>query len=196
MIGPEPHENIAIAEPASGRMVRTIAAGKGPVDSLACSLDGKTLYFAARGVIWSIPSYGPSTAEARKIRSGDGVVVDPSGRRLIIKVQESSKLHWFSVPLDGGPEHEIPLDNSLPVGPFSLSPNALNADGRLLTSLLLRDSWFNPPGVIDTLTGRTTRIPSDNLSDYQSIGWTPDGNVIALKIGLRAALWKFQPAPR
>jgi WD40-like Beta Propeller Repeat len=197
MIGPEPHETIAIAEPASGRMVRTIAPGKGPVDSLACSPDGKTLYFAARGVIWNIPSSGPSTAEARKIRSGDGVVADPSGSRLIIKVQESAQLHRFSVPLDGGREHEIRLDNSVCVAPMALlSPNALHADGQLLTSLLLRDSWFNPPGVTDTLTGRTTRIPADNLSDYQSIGWTPDGRVIALKIGLRATLWKFQPVPR
>ena len=29
MIGPQPHETIAIAEPASGRLVRTIAPGKG-----------------------------------------------------------------------------------------------------------------------------------------------------------------------
>jgi len=166
------------------------------VDSLVCSPDGKTLYFAARGVIWNIPSSGPSTAEALKIRSCDGVVADPSGSRLIIKVQESAQLHRFSVPLDGGPEHEIPLDHSVSVAPVALSPNALHADGRLLTSLLLRDSWFNPPGVTDTVTGRTTRIPSDNLSDYHSIGWTPDGHVIALRIGVRATLWKFQPVPR
>ncbi len=60
MIGPEPHETIAFAEPASGRMVRTIAPGKGPVDSISCSPDGKTVYFAARGVVWSILSSGPS----------------------------------------------------------------------------------------------------------------------------------------
>ncbi|MBI3667197.1 MAG: protein kinase [Acidobacteria bacterium] len=196
-IGPEPHETIAIAEPASGRMVRTIASGKGRVESLSCSPDGKTVYFAARGVIWSIPSSGPSAAgEARKIRSGDGVVADPSGRRLIVQVQESSQLHRFSVPLDGGPEREIPMDSSFSVAPIALSPDALHADGWLLTSLLLRDSWFNPPGVIDTVTGHITRIPSDNLSDYQSIGWTPDGQVMALKIGLRATLWKFQPVSR
>ena len=195
MVGPEPHETIAFAEPASGRMVRTIAPGKGPVDSIACSPDGKTVYFAARGVVWSIPSAGAS-GEARKIRSGDGVVADPSGRRLIIQVQSSMQLHRFSVPLDGGSEREIPADSSIPVASLPLSPNALHADGRLLTPLLPHDTWFNPPGMIDTVTGRITRIPSDNLSDYQSIGWTPDGQVMALNIGLRAALWKFQPVPR
>src|SRR5262249_33184782 len=50
MTGPEPHESIAFAEPASGRLVRTIEPGKGPVDSIVCSPDGKTVYFAARGV--------------------------------------------------------------------------------------------------------------------------------------------------
>lgn len=77
-----------------------------------------------------------------------------------------------------------------------MSPNAMDARGRLLATLILRDSWFNPPGVIDTVTGRVTRIPSENLSDYQSIGWTPDGHIVALKIGLRATMWKFQPTPR
>lgn len=194
MIGPGPHETIAIGEPASGRMVRTIAPGKGTVDSMSCSPDGKTIYFAARGVIWSIPSHGSSTAEARKIHAGDGVVADPSGSRLIVRLQESSQLHWFSVPLDGGAEREIPVDSSFLAAPLPLSPNALNAAGRLLTSLLLRDAWFSPPGVLDTATGRIARIPSENLSDYESLGWTPDGQVMALKIGLRATLWKFQPA--
>jgi len=34
--------------------------------------------------------------------------------------------------------------------------------------------------------GRITRIPSENTSDYQLIGWTLDGKLMALKIGLRA----------
>jgi hypothetical protein len=49
MIGPPPHETIAIAEPASGRLVHTIAPGKGPVDNMSCSPDGKTIYFGAGG---------------------------------------------------------------------------------------------------------------------------------------------------
>jgi hypothetical protein len=65
-----------------------------------------------------------------------------------------------------------------------------------LTGLSPPDLWFGLPGVVDTNTGRVTRIPSDILCDYQSIGWTPDGHVITLRIGLRATMWKFQPAPR
>jgi hypothetical protein len=124
------------------------------------------------------------------------VVADPSGRRLIVQVQERTQLHRFSVPLDGGPEREIPTDTSVSFDTRPLSPNALYADGRLLAQTSPRDSWFNAPVVVDTLTGRVTRIPSDSLTDYQSIGWTPDGQVMALRIGTRATLWKFQPMSR
>ena len=104
-------------------------------------------------------------------------------------------MRLFSVPLDGSPESEIPLDRSIPVATSQLSTNALNGDGRLLVPLAPRDSWFNPPGVVDTATGRITRIPSDNPGDYRSLGWTRDGQVIALKNGLRATVWRFQPVP-
>ena len=96
----------------------------------------------------------------------------------------------------GSPEREIRLDHSIPLSRSTLSTSGLSADGRLLVPLAPRDSWFNPPAVIDTATGRITRIPSDNQSDYRSMGWTRDGEVIALKNGLRATLWKFQSAAR
>jgi len=193
MIGPAPHETIAFTEPATGRIVRRISPAKGPITSVSCSPDGGTTYFSARGVIWSIPSPG---GDARNIRPGDRVIADSSGRRLIVQVRENSQLHLFSVALDGSPEREIPLDRSIRLTASPLSSSGLSADGRLLVPLAPPDSWFNPPGVIDTATGRVTRIPSDNQGDYRSLGWTQDGQVIALKNGLRATLWKFQPAPR
>jgi len=197
MIGPEPRDTIGFADPTSNRLIRTLTPGKGPVDSLSCSPDGQTVYFSARGVIWSMPAIGLSAdSEPRQIRTGSDVVADPSGRRLIVQVLERSQLRRFSVPLDGEPEREIPPDPSASFSDLPLSPGALDADGRLLTPLLPLDSWFNPPAIVDTRTGRITRIPSDNLHDYQSIGWTPDGEVMALKIGLRAVLWKFQTTTR
>src|ERR1022692_591441 len=196
MIGPEPHETIAIAEPASGRLVRTLASGKGPVVSLACAPDGKTIFFAARGVVWSVPSAGSATPEARRIRVGDGVVADPSGAKILVRGMEGSEIHLFSVPLDGSAERKIPLGKTDPVAPVPLAPNALSPDGRLLVGLVRPDLYFNPPGLVDTNTGRVTRMPSEILCDYQGIGWTPDEHVIALKIGTRATMWKFQPAPR
>jgi serine/threonine protein kinase len=193
VIGPMPQETIAVAEIASGRVTHRIAPGKGVINSLASSPDGKTLYFAASGSVWAIPSSG---GEARMIRSGDSVIADPSGRGLVISRAETSKMRLFRVPLDGKSEQEILMDKSLTMMPNVLSPNALSSDGRLLVPLSPRDSWFNHPVIVDTASGRVTRIPSDNLSDYHSMGWLPDGQVLALQIGVRAKIWKFTPEPR
>ena len=124
------------------------------------------------------------------------MITDSSGRRLIVQVRENSQLRLFSVSLDGGPDREIPLDQSVRLAGSPLSSSGLSTDGRLLVPLAPRDSWFNPPGVIDTATGHITRIPSDNQGDYRSMGWTRDGRVLALRNGLRATLWKFRQVPR
>jgi WD40 repeat protein len=193
VIGPMPQETIALADTASGRITRRITPGKGVINSLASSPDGKTLYFGANGSVWAIP---PSGGEARMIRTGDSVTADPSGRGLIISRIETSRMRLFRVSPDGQSEQEIPMDNSISLMSIALSPNALSSDGHLLAPLSPRDSWFNHPVIIDTASGRITRIPSDNLSDYHSMAWLPDGRVLALQIGLRAKIWKFTPKRR
>jgi WD40 repeat protein len=191
LIGPVPHQTIALADTASHRIVRRFPLNKGNITSLASSPDGKTLYAAAGGSIWAVPSSG---GEARMIRAGDSVAADPSGRQLVIGVTESAKFRLFRVPVAGGPEQEIVTDGSIPLmGGPSLSPNALSADGRLLQPLESLDSWFNAPALLDTATGRITRIASDDVSDYKSMAWLPDGRILALHVGLRSTLWKFQP---
>jgi WD40 repeat protein len=193
VIGPTPRETIAVAEIANGRITRRITPGKGVINSLASSPDGKELYLAAGNSVWGISSFG---GEARMICSGDSVIADPSGRNLVISRVETSKMRLFRVALDGKPEQEIPVDDSVPLFPQALSPNALRSDGRLLSPLAPRDSWFNPPGIIDTANGHITRIPSDNTSDHNSMAWLPDGQVMVLQIGLRATIWKFKREPR
>ena len=91
MIGPAPRGTIAFADVETGRITRRIAPGKGEIVSLAASPDGGTLYFAAGGSIWSIPSAG---GQARKVRAGDRVVADPSGRALLVSVLESPMTVW------------------------------------------------------------------------------------------------------
>jgi hypothetical protein len=105
MVGPEPRDAIGIGEPASGRLVRTISPGKGRVDSMSCSPDGATVYFSARGIVWSVPASGlVSGAEPRKIGAGVSVVADPAGGRLIVERQDGSQLRCFIVPLNGATE--------------------------------------------------------------------------------------------
>ena len=193
VIGPFPQQTIAVAEIASGRITSRVAPGKGVIISLAASPDGKTLYFSAGGAVWAIASSG---GEAKMIRSGDSVTADPSGHELLVSRIETSKVRLFRVGLGGQSEEEIMVDNSFPLMSQVLSPNALSSDGRLLAPLAPRDSWFNPPGIVDIASGRITRIPSDKLSDYHSMAWLPDGQVLALQTGVRGTIWKFKPEPR
>ena len=86
------------------------------------------------------------------------------------------------------------MDPTQPLmGTWWLSPNSVSADGRLLFPLQALDSWFSPIGLIDTATGRVTRVASDDVSDYHSMAWLPAGRILALRVGLRSTLWKFQP---
>jgi len=54
----------------------------------------------------------------------------------------------------------------------------------------------SPIGLIDTATGRVTRVVSDDVSDYHSMAWLPGGRILALRVGLRSALWKFSRGNR
>ena len=191
MIGPPPHTTIAVADTVSGRVATRIAPGKGEIVSIAASPDGKTLYFSADGKIWSVPTAGGAAAF---VRTGDSVITDPDGKSLVISTIESSRMRLFRVSLEGGTEHEIVTDGSVPTGPIPLSPGSLRADGRLALVLFPFDSWFMLPGILDTRTGRLTQVHSTLLPDAASINWAPDGEIIGVTRRPLTALWRFQPA--
>jgi len=187
-IGRARYGSIAVAETSTGRITSRIAPGKGRISSIASSPDGKTLYFSVGGKIWSVPSAG---GEPSLIRSGDGVAADPSGRSLVIRTVESAKVRLFRFPLDGSAEHEIATDGSVPLAPeFG---GFLRADGRLLVVLAPLDSWFFVPGILDTNTGRITRLPTDQLSHTRDLSWTSDGQIVEVRESVRSTLWRFQP---
>jgi eukaryotic-like serine/threonine-protein kinase len=188
-IGPEPHRTLAIASLSNGRVTRRIGFDKGEPQSLASSPDGKTLYCAAAGTIWSIPVEG---GEPRKLRAGESVAMGPGGQSLLVEMVESGKTRILEVPLDGSGEKEIPLN-----GPFHLTglPIASSSvrNGKLAATLASLDSWFFLPGVVDLATGRMTQIPVDFPGDFRYVGWAPDGNLVAAVIELRSTVWKMQP---
>jgi len=187
-IGPAPHETIAVADVATGRILRRIRPGKGEVLSLASTPDGKTLYFAAAGNIWSMAATG---GEAKKIRAGESVAIDPQGRYLIVNQFESSGMTFFRVPMDGSAEKQIRLDSTVLLANVLLTPGSLDLRGRLLFPLQPKDAWFNPPGIIDLETGRVTRLPADNLNDHHSAVWARDGRILTLQVGYLSTMWKF-----
>jgi eukaryotic-like serine/threonine-protein kinase len=190
MIGPEPHETIAIADASNGRISERISLRKGSIRSLAASPDGTTLYFTAGGSVWSVASGG---GEASNICAGDWVVWNPARRMLIVARNESSQISLFEVAAAGGSERAISFDRASPLFNFFISPGAIRSDGQMLVSLNVADSWFNPLALLDLKTGRITRLAGDGVSDLHSAAWTRDGGIVASRLGLVSTIWKFTP---
>jgi hypothetical protein len=190
MIGPNLNETIAVADASNGRISVRTSPGKGFIQSLAASPDGRTLYFTAGGSVWAIAIGG---GDATRICAGDWVVWNPSSGRLVVGRAESSQITLFDVSPAGGSERPIPFDRTSPLFNFFISPASIGSDGQMLVALNVADSWFNPLALLDLKTGRITRLAGDNASDLHSAAWTPDGGIIANRLGLVSTIWKFTP---
>jgi len=190
MLGSMPRRTIAKASVANGRIIQRIAFDKGQVTGLAASPDGRTIYaVVADGVIWEIPADG---VEPKKIRNGLTVSVSPDGRALLVGEVAGTAVRLVRVPLDGSPEQAIPYSGDLKPG-LQVNPNAMGKDGQILLPLGT-STWYVPPGLLDPLTHRLTLIKTDYVTDIHSIGWAPDGGVMALGFDLRSTMWKFRPS--
>ncbi|HEY1660771.1 MAG TPA: protein kinase [Candidatus Sulfotelmatobacter sp.] len=188
LVGTEPRRTIAIGEVATGRITRRIPFEHGQISGLAATPDGKTIFCVADDVVWAIPAAG----EATKIRGGNRIAMDPSGKYLLVEVVESPVIRFVRVPLDGGPEQEIPRPASGERPASFITPNAIAKNGRILTPLGT-SKWNWPAGILDPSTGRYARIPVDLDLDYHALAWTPDGNVLAIGLGTQLTIWKFTP---
>ncbi len=186
MLGPPPHQTIAIADIQTGYISRKIETDKGEVISLAASPDGKTLYFAAAGSVWSIPIAG---GKPRFIRAGSALITDPMGKDILVAVFESPRPRVFRVPLDGGPEREVVSEGAIPPFYGFAATGSLSADGRLLANS--NQTWFNLPVVVDTNTGRVTQLPVEPGYDYHYPVWLPNGQYMVLRAGISSTLWKY-----
>ncbi len=190
VIGPAPHETIAIADASNGRISSRISPGKGSVESLAASPDGAMLYFTAGGSVWSVAA---GSVEPRKICAGDWVVWNPSAGTLIVARSESSQISLFEVPANGGSERSISFDRASPLFSGFVSSGTIRADGQMLAPLNVVDSWFNPLALLDLKSGRMTRFAGDGISDLHSAAWTPGGGIVASREALVSTIWRFTP---
>jgi eukaryotic-like serine/threonine-protein kinase len=192
IIGPEPHATLAIASLSNGRVTRRIPFDKGEPQSLASSPDGKTLYCAAAGTIWSM---AVADGEPRKLRTGTSVGVMPGGMSLLVEIVETGKIRLVEAQLADGAEREIPLNGPFHLTGLPINPSGIR-NGKLAAPLASADSWFFLPGLVDLATGRMTQIPVDFQGDFHDLGWAPDGSVVGAPHETRSTIWKIQPESR
>ena len=190
LIGSGPDRAIAIASLPDGRIVRRLKGATGVVDSLASSPLGETLYFVSSGAVWELPT---SDGAPRKIRAGDGVVVDPRNGDLIVKLNGPGRIRLLRLPTAGGPEREIPFrTREIGLTPVPLSPNAVGQDGRMVLQVFTLDSWFYGVAMLDPESGEVERIPAQYAGDIAVPGWADRGQIVSIGIPLRASVWRFQ----
>ena len=185
MVGKPPRHTIALAALSNGRILRRLPFDHGEVAGLATSPDSKTLYCLTGGMVWAVPLLG---GEPRKIRTGDGIAVDAATESLVIEVREPPNSRLVRVPLNGGPEQEIP-------GTFHLG-YYIDAGGirnGKLVAPMGSPTWYWPPGIFDLATGKSARISLDYVSDFHHMTWTPDARIIGLTDDWKANIWKFTP---
>jgi tRNA A-37 threonylcarbamoyl transferase component Bud32 len=158
--------------------------------SLAGSPDGKTIFVADSGAIWSMPVAG---GQRRRLAQGSAVATDPGGRYLVTQVIGSDGVRLLHVPLDGGAAHQIPVHGDTPVSINQLAPNAVATDGRIVVEVVSKGSWFWPAAILDPVTGKLSIVPPGLSYDMILGGWDTEGHVVATALGLECGLWRFRP---
>ena len=184
-------DTLLIAFGADGRIAGRIP-GFGAATEVVGSPDGATIWFAREGGIWSMPASG---GDAKRLRDGDAVAVDPAGRYLVVEANSADRVHLFRFPLDGAAEEEIPVRGPIFLSPEAITPNTIAADGRILVSAVSPAWWHWAAALLDPGTGSLELLPFSHDHDIAT-AWAADGTIVAIGNGLAGSLWRFRPASR
>ncbi|HXN50024.1 MAG TPA: protein kinase [Bryobacteraceae bacterium] len=179
---------IGVASVSARRLVKRVRIPEESIQSVALSADGKEAYYAAAGNIFAIAFDG---GKPRTVCPGDSLAMYPGGQEMLVQLVDKDGTRLERVSLKGGPTVKVPA--RIAVSGEPLAPNAVGPDGRIALSLAASDSWFYPPGVLDTSTGAVTRIPVLQTADYFVVGWGGDGRLVAMAMEARCAIWRFLP---
>ena len=181
---------LALASVEDGRILKRFEATTGAApQTLAASPDGRTLYYADAGEIWSLDV---SSGTPRKLRAGHGVAVDAKRNELVVQLNGPEGNRLFAAPLGDGPERPIPFQGTLLLATTPIAPGAVGPDGRIAVTVTSRDSWFWGVGLLDPATGAVTPVPLGFEGDVQYPTFARDGSLRAVGVGTRSALWRFR----
>jgi len=175
-----------------GRSVRRIQTVAWPTFfemSAAGAPDGKSVFYAEGGFIYSVPASG-GTPE--RLCSGHSVAVDPASRYLIIKHNAAPENYLVRYSLSDRTEQRIERSGKYRLTSAPLAPNAVGRDGRILVDVAPFDSWFWPAAIIDPQTGET-ELATDFQADMYSPGWDTEGRLVASVMFFRSSIWRFRP---
>jgi predicted Ser/Thr protein kinase len=193
LIGPWGRQNIAIATLREGRIVKRFHFDASSVRSLAATPDGTKLYFSDGNRVWSIGTNEDETAKPTPITSGASAAIDPAGKYLYIVRTQTAPRPLVRMPLSGGPIETLAIPSQYTISDSSLSPNAVDASGRVVFEVDSPDSWFEQIAMLDPARKTFTVIKTGFSGDMWRPAWEADGRIAAVGDGLESTLWRYRP---
>ncbi len=157
-------KRVALATIVDGRIVRRLDGIDGlSIQALATTPAGDTLFFVSSRTVFALSL--TKNEASTTIRAGDGVAVDPTGKYLVILLNETSGVRLVHRSIVDGREEPVRLPAEPRLAPIAWGSNTIGPDGRLGLRLALRDSWFWPAAVFDPATGHVDPIPGGDQAD-------------------------------
>ena len=182
---------LAVASRADGRLLKKHALPKGAVpSSLASSRDGRTIFFADGGTIWSVDA---ASGAAKEFCAGHGVAGDPNADAVLVQRNASSGVQLVRVALATRAETPVLVTGPVRLAPAPLSGGAVGADGRILLSAVSPQTWLPVPAVLDPSTGALTLVPVRSEDEILTASWGRGGTVLAMALGTSGEFWSFRP---
>jgi len=159
--------------------------------AVAGSPDGKAIYFARGGLVYSVPATGGSPTN---ICAGHAVAVDPHGRFLVVLKQGADGNSLIRRSITDGAEQRVEFSEKYPLagGARNFGPSAVGPDGRILVMSAPLDSWFWPTAIIDPGTGEMS-LATDLQADMYGAGWDDEGRIVTSALFYRSSLWRIRP---
>jgi predicted Ser/Thr protein kinase len=193
LLGAHDAPRIAIATLRDGRIVKRFPFDAASVRSIAATPDGARLFFCDDGQVWWIGTKGED-AKPVQVTEGDSIAIDPTGKYLYINRTQKGQRELVRMPLTGGQAEELRIPPEYTISDDTLSPSAVDAQGRILFEVDSADSWFEHVAMIDTSRKTFALVPIGFSGDVWLPGWESNGRIAAVGARLDSTLWHYKPS--
>jgi len=182
---------LAIVSRSDGRLMKKHALPKGAVpSSLAASRDGKTIFFADGGTVWSVNA---ASGAAKTLCPGHGVAGFPDADDVLVQRNAASGVQLVRVSLATLAETPVLSAGPLKLAPAPLSGGAVGPDGRILVSAVSPETWLPAPAILDPATGALALVPVHAAGEILTASWGRGGTILAMVLGTNGEFWSFRP---
>jgi len=182
---------LAIVSRADGRVLKKHALPKGAVPaSLAASRDGRAVFFADAGTIWSVDAASGAT---KKLCAGHGVAGFPDSDDVLVQRNAASGVQLVRISHATLAETPVLVAGPLKLAAAPLSGGAISPDGKVLVSAVSPETWLPAPAVLDPSTGALALVPVNYAGEILTAAWGRGGSILAMGLGTRGEFWSFRP---